>query len=73
VIECPSRQARSFFIKHGGVITQYPVALLSDVINLFVHSNHPAYLQLDYKNVIPFASDEPLYRLIKLIEPLAAG
>jgi len=72
VIECPSRQARSFFIKHNGVITQYPVALLSDVVNLFVHSTHPAYLQLDYKNVLPFASDEPLYRLIKLIEPLGS-
>ena len=70
VIECPSRQARSFFIKHAGVITKYPVALLSDVVALFLKSNQPAYLQLDYKNVIPFASDEPLHRLIQLIEPL---
>ncbi len=72
VIECPSRQARSFFIKHGGVITQYPVALLSDVVSLFLHSNQPTFLQLDYKNVVPFSSDEPLYRLIKLIEPLGS-
>ncbi len=72
VIECPSRQARSFCIKHGGVITQYPVALLSDVVHLFENSTHATYLQLDYKNVIPFSSDEPLFRLIKLIEPLGS-
>jgi len=72
VIEYPSRQARSLYIKHRGVNTRYPVALLSDVVTLFVNSYHPTYLQLDYKNVIPFSSDEPLYRLIKLIESLGS-
>ena len=70
VIECSSQRARRLFIKHRGVATHYPVALLSDVVRLFENSHQPAFLQLDYKNVIPFSSDEPLYRLIKLIEPL---
>jgi glycerophosphoryl diester phosphodiesterase len=70
VIECSSQRARSLFIKHREVNTQYPVALLSDVVHLFENSNHQTFLQLDYKNEIPFSSDEPLYRLIKLIEPL---
>ena len=70
VNEISSQLARSLYIKHRGVNTQYPAALLSDVVALFEKSNNKAYLQIDYKNVIPFANDEPLHRLIKLIEPL---
>jgi glycerophosphoryl diester phosphodiesterase len=70
VIESSSQQARSLYIKHHGVNTPYPAALLSDVVALFEKSSHKAYLQIDYKNVIPFPNDEPLERLIKLIEPL---
>lgn len=70
VIACPSGQARSLLIKHRGVTTQYPVALLSDVVHLFENSSQQTYLQLDYKNVIPFPNDEPFQRLIKLIEPI---
>ena len=49
---------------------QCPVAFLSDVVRLFVDHGGSTGLQIDYKNVIPFDSPEPLDRFIRLIEPL---
>ncbi len=39
-------------------------------MQLFQNSRAHTRLQLDFKNVIPLPNDEPLHRLIKLIEPL---
>ncbi len=70
VAECSSAHARQLWIKHAGVVTAYRVALLSGVIALFQNHSGPSRLHLDFKNVIPLPSDEPLYRLLTLIEPL---
>jgi glycerophosphoryl diester phosphodiesterase len=72
VIECPPEQARTFTIRHQEVITSFPVALLSDVVTLFLEFGGTTTLQLDYKNVVPLPSDEPLQRLLDLIEPLGS-
>jgi glycerophosphoryl diester phosphodiesterase len=69
-LETPAEAARGLWIKQNGIQTEYPVALLSDVIRLFEESGGKTILQLDFKNAVPFASDEPLERLIGLIAPL---
>lgn len=46
------------------------VPLLSDVVALFLAYPNEARLQLDFKNTTPFRDDEPLQRLVRLIEPL---
>jgi glycerophosphoryl diester phosphodiesterase len=63
-------QARRLIIKTKGVQTGVHVPLLSEVVALFMEYNAPTRLQLDYKNVIPFLDDEPLHRLVRLIQPL---
>jgi glycerophosphoryl diester phosphodiesterase len=70
VATCTSAQARELFYKEHGVVTQYHVPLLSQVVQLFEHAGTPTRLQLDFKNVYPLPSDEPLHRLVNLIEPL---
>lgn len=50
--------------------TEIGVPLLSDVVALFGETLTSARLQLDFKNVLPFNDDEPLHRLVRLIEPL---
>lgn len=63
-------QARRLTIRHGGSITPYPVPLLSQVVALFRDYPGSTRLQIDYKNVFPMEDDEPLRRLLRLIEPL---
>lgn len=46
------------------------VALLSDVVSLMVAHGGLSRLQVDLKSVLPFADDEPLRRLIRIITPL---
>jgi glycerophosphoryl diester phosphodiesterase len=70
VSACTPGQARSLHIKRHGQPTEYTVPLLSDVVRLFLESGGKTRLQLDFKNVYPLPSDEPLHRLVKLIEPL---
>jgi glycerophosphoryl diester phosphodiesterase len=70
VASCSSETARSLFIKHPGGISGCRVPLLSDVVGLFLSRSSRTRLQLDFKNVIPFSSDEPLQRLVRLIAPL---
>jgi glycerophosphoryl diester phosphodiesterase len=65
-----AEQVRSLFIKANGTPTRSRVALLSEVVALFTEYKSPIRLQLDYKDVIPFADDEPLRRLLGLVEPL---
>jgi glycerophosphoryl diester phosphodiesterase len=68
--ECTPQQARSLFIKHREQPTQYRVPLLSDVVQMFQDTPGKTCLQLDFKNVLPLPNDEPLSRLVRLIEPL---
>ncbi len=70
VAACAPDNARALFIKQKNVVTNYPVALLSDVVALFQARGGASRLQLDFKNVIPLPGDEPLYRLVELIQPL---
>ena len=58
--------------KRDGTATEHPPALLSEVVRTMVALPGRTRLQLDFKNVIPFADDEPLDRLISLIAPRAA-
>ncbi len=62
--------ARDLRLKHRGQITAEPPALLSQVVELFVRHGGRSRLQIDFKNVLPMRSDEPLRRLVGLIEPL---
>ena len=70
VAACTVAQAR--LLTTGGFrrATAHRVPLLSEAVKLL--SAHPGatQLQLDFKNEEPFSSDEPLRRLIALIEPL---
>lgn len=68
--ECTARDARELHIRHRGQPTLYRVPLLSNVVALFQYHGGHTQLQLDLKNAIPFADDEPLQRLVNLIEPL---
>jgi glycerophosphoryl diester phosphodiesterase len=54
----------------SGADTPYRVGRLSEVVALFREYDNNTRLQIDFKNVIPFASDEPLQRLVTIIEPL---
>lgn len=63
---CTADQARSLRFK----LTEIAVPLLGDVVTLFRESSSDARLQLDFKNVFPYIDDEPLHRLVQLIEPL---
>lgn len=70
VAESTVEQIQSLTIRHKDTITSYPVARLSEVVRAFLDSPGQARLQIDYKNVIPFSNDEPLHRLVDLIQPL---
>ena len=67
---CSAQAARALHFRVNGAVTAYRVPLLSDVVALLMRHPHPAQLQLDFKNAMPFANDEPLRRLINLITPL---
>jgi glycerophosphoryl diester phosphodiesterase len=70
---CSAMEARTlhFRDRHTGSPTPYRVPLLSDVVGLFQeHSSDVTRLQLDFKSVFPFSSDEPIQRLVNLIMPL---
>ncbi|MBA3870309.1 MAG: hypothetical protein H0X30_14285 [Anaerolineae bacterium] len=64
-------QTKAYRIKHHDTITEHPPALLSEVVAAFLAASGPTRLQLDYKWVYPSTNDEPLHRLVHLIEPLA--
>jgi len=66
--ECTVTQARELFYK-GSI---YRVPLLSDVVTASQGHGGSTRLQLDYKNEMPFADDEPFERLVRLIEPLGS-
>lgn len=66
----PSAAARSLTVKWQGEITEYAVPQLSDVVALFQRVQAASQLQIDFKNAIPFADDEPLERLARIVAPL---
>lgn len=65
----PDALAQVFHL-FDGEPSPYPVARLSDVVRAMLEAGGRTRIQLDFKNVIPFDSDEPLERLIQLIAPL---
>lgn len=67
---CTLLQAHSLRIRHDGRETPYHVPVLSEVIEAFVQHGGEARLQIDFKNLIPFPTTEPLERLLRIIEPL---
>jgi glycerophosphoryl diester phosphodiesterase len=70
VNEVVSYEVKSLKIKHRDQITNHPPALLSEVVQAYLASPNATRLQLDYKAVYPSVDDEPLRRLVRLIEPL---
>ena len=70
VAACRVTQARELFVRTKDGPSPYRTALLSDVVQLFVTHGGSSRLQIDYKNLLPFPNDEPLQRLIRIIEPL---
>ncbi len=72
VSECLPAQVNQLYLKspQTKTVTTFRPALLSSVVGLFQQYSNDARLQLDFKNVIPFMDDEPLRRLVRLIEPL---
>ena len=70
VSACTANEACTLRIRHHDAATDCHVPLLSDIVSLFQQHGGTTRLQLDFKNMIPFAGDEPLQRLIQIIEPL---
>jgi len=62
--------AKTLHIKQLDEATPYAPALLSEVVALFLDRGGRSRLQIDFKNVLPLRNDEPLRRLVSLIEPL---
>ncbi len=63
-------QVKGLQIKQRDQITSHAPALLSEVVNAYLAAPNATRLQLDYKAVYPSTDDEPLQRLVRLIEPL---
>lgn len=70
VAYCTAEQARGLFYKQHGRATLFKVPLLREVVALFLDYPNGARLQCDFKNIIPFPTDEPYQRLIELLKPL---
>lgn len=68
--KCPAAQAHDLYFVHRGRATSFRVPLLSEVVALFEEYSTTTRLQIDFKNMVPFPNDEPLRRLLRLIEPL---
>ncbi len=68
--KCSAADAAGLFIKYNGQDTPFRVPRLSEVVAHFRERPGLTRLQLDFKNVAPFALDEPLRRLVELIRPL---
>lgn len=63
-------QLEAVFYLMDGAASPYRVALLSQVVQAFLRTGGETRLQLDFKNVLPFADDEPIQRLVDMIAPL---
>lgn len=69
VEDCAPDEARKLHYRGDYPAGEQPLALLSDVVRLFLEFSGTR-LQIDFKNVLPMTDEEPLNRLIKLIQPL---
>ncbi|MFN8528878.1 MAG: glycerophosphodiester phosphodiesterase [Anaerolineae bacterium] len=65
-------QAKTLYLRHRGEPIPYHPALLSEVVAMFLQYGGQSRLQIDFKNVYPMPHEEPLRRLIALIEPLGS-
>ncbi len=65
-----SAQARDLFIRTPNGVTPFHVPQLSDVVALFGQYPGQTQLQIDFKDMMPMPTDEPLHRLVNIIEPL---
>ncbi|MBZ0300230.1 MAG: hypothetical protein K8J31_10830 [Anaerolineae bacterium] len=70
VADCTPEAAQALYCKVKGTVTPFHVPVLSQVVALFLEYPTATRLQLDFKNMIPFPDEEPLLRLIRLLEPL---
>jgi glycerophosphoryl diester phosphodiesterase len=69
---CTAAQSATLRFRQGGRPTAVPVPRLGEVVALVGQHAGPTRLQLDFKSRQPFPTDEPLARLLALIEPLGA-
>jgi glycerophosphoryl diester phosphodiesterase len=67
---CTLAGARNLRIRHEGRETEYRVPVLSDIVAAFMQHGGNTRLQIDFKNLIPFPTPEPLERLLRIIESL---
>jgi glycerophosphoryl diester phosphodiesterase len=70
VAGCSAEHAADLFIKHQGVATTSRVPRLSQVVEIMARRGGASRLQVDFKDVTPFPSDEPLRRLARILKPL---
>ncbi len=64
--DCAAKGARALRFQE----TELPIALLSDVVDAFVRAGGDCRLQLDLKDELPYGNDEPIERLLRIVEPL---
>ncbi len=67
---CTPARARDLFYNSSNGGRRFRVPVLDEVVRAFLDYGGSARLQLDFKNMIPLPTEEPLHRLIRLIEPL---
>jgi glycerophosphoryl diester phosphodiesterase len=73
VAACSAQDARELWIRWRGEVTSARVPRLGQVVEAMRHhANSRTRLQLDLKDARPSASDEPLRRLARLVEPIAS-
>lgn len=67
--QCSADAARGLRIKRrDGIVTDYSVPLLSEVINL-LNQYEDARLQIDLKDERPYENEEPILRLAQIVLP----
>ncbi len=67
VSACTAIAAKRLYFKNA---PQYHVPKLSEVVELFLDYGEDSRLQIDFKQKRPFPGDEPLHRLLDIIQPL---
>lgn len=69
--DCTPQTARSLHLKpHRDGASPHPVALLSDVVAALLDHGGGSRLHVDWKDYVPFPTDEPLHRLARILKPL---
>jgi len=65
-----SSDTRHLKIKRYNQLTASSVPTLKQIVALFTEFPNRTRLQCDFKNIIPFHSEEPYRRLVDILEPL---